>query len=323
LEENNKENKPGSAFDSIQNEIKSIEETSLTNNIEENEKALNETGEKKTDLNSFECEEQKHPAQSSLMNSHTSLINSNNSLLLMQNSTDTLVDENLLKSSLAQKNKREPLVVDTNLNGSSNLENSNANNNGRASSASNSNGESSQSSTSTSTIPSPTLSTTNIKNLIANNSDNNQIVSAHNKNRTLKTISTSTSGLSDFVESSKFRYLNDTIKYFEKNFNTNCDLVNGINSIGDEYLSSLNVFNGNQNDLFINEFNSLKLSSKENENPNNPFLNNNNEQQHSHDSFILNNRKGANNIKNQEGTRISSKSIPIAKKTSVKTKKFI
>jgi hypothetical protein len=315
LEENNNENRPGSAIDKIQNEIKSIEETSFINKIEENEKAINETREKKID---FECEEQKHPAQSSLMNSHTSLINSNSSLLLMQNSTDTLVDENLLKSSLAQKNKREPLVVDTNLNGSSNLENPNANNNGRASSTSNSNGESSQSSTSTSTIPSPTLSTTNIRNLIANNNENNQIVSAHNKNRTLKTISTSTSGLSDFVESSKFRYLNDTIKYFEKNFNTNCDLVNGINSIGDEYLSSLNVFNGNQNDLFINEFNSLKLSSKENENPNNPFLNNNNEQQHIHDSFILNNRKGANNIKNQEGIRISSKSIPIAKKTSVK-----
>jgi len=41
LEENNNENKPGSAFDSIQNEIKSIEETSLTNNNGENEKALN------------------------------------------------------------------------------------------------------------------------------------------------------------------------------------------------------------------------------------------------------------------------------------------
>ena len=43
-------------------------------------------------------------------------------------------------------------------------------------------------------------------------------------------MSTSTSGLSDYVESAKFRYLNDMIKYFEKNFN-NLDLVNGINNI--------------------------------------------------------------------------------------------
>ena len=196
----------------------------------------------------------------------------------MQNSTDTLVDENVLKTNLSQQSKREPLIVDTNLNVSNNLENSNMNSNDRVSVASNSNGESSQSSTSTSTIPSPTLSTTNIKNLIINNSKNDsEIALAQNKNRTLKTISTSTSGLSDFVESSKFRYLNDTIKCFEKNFNKNCDLVSGINSIGDEYLSSLNIFNGNKNDIFINEFNQFKLSSKENENPNNQNLNNYNE----------------------------------------------
>jgi hypothetical protein len=228
----------------------------------------------------------------------------------MQNSTDTLVDENLLKSNLSQKSKREPLAVDTNLNASNNLENSNMNSNDRVSVASNSNGESSQSSTSTSTIPSPTLSTTNIKHLIINSKNDSEIALAQNKNRTLKTISTSTSGLSDYVESSKFRYLNDTIKCFEKNFNKNCDLVNGINSIGDEYLSSLNIYNGNQNGLFINEFNQFKLSSKENENPNNQNLNNNTENQ-KHDSFI-------NNGKSQEGIRISSKSIPIAKKTSVK-----
>ena len=229
----------------------------------------------------------------------------------MQNSTDTLVDENVLKTNLSQQSKREPLIVDTNLNVSNNLENSNMNSNDRVSVASNSNGESSQSSTSTSTIPSPTLSTTNIKNLIINNSKNDsEIALAQNKNRTLKTISTSTSGLSDFVESSKFRYLNDTIKCFEKNFNKNCDLVSGINSIGDEYLSSLNIFNGNKNDIFINEFNQFKLSSKENENPNNQNLNNYNENL-KHDSFI-------NNGKSQEGVRVSSKSIPIAKKTSVK-----
>lgn len=228
----------------------------------------------------------------------------------MQNSTDTLVEEALLKSALvnngallktsSDSSKREPLIIDTHTASSSDFNNANANG-----STTGSNGESSQSSTSTSTIPSPTLSTANLKHLM----HKNEIDSAQNKNRTLKTISTSTSGLSDFVESSKFRYLNDTIKYFEKNFNNNCDLVNGINSIGDEYLSSLNIFNGNngnsQNDFFINEFNNFKVSSKENENPKNS--------QQLEVSTLL---KSSTN-KARDCNRKASNSIPIVKKNSV------
>ncbi len=246
--------------------------------------------------------------------SSSSLINSNNSLLLMQNSTETLVEETLLKSGMLngsllrntlelQSKQREPLVINT----SSTTNMAQNINNGSAST------NSSESSTSTSTIPSPTLSTTNLKNLLNQNNEFGTCVQHQSaQNRCLKTISTSTSGLSDFVESSKFRYLNDTIKYFEKNFNTNCDLINGINSIGDEYLSSLNN-NNNNSDFFINEFNNFKLSSKENNKTN--LNNNNNNNNFQVESY--NNSRNSKKFDSTDSNRKTSNSIPIAKKNTV------
>ncbi len=54
---------------------------------------------------------------------------------------------------------------------------------------------------------------------LTSNSTNKAHQSSNGQLANNNTVSTSTSGLSDYVTSAKFRYINDTIKSFEKNFN--------------------------------------------------------------------------------------------------------
>jgi hypothetical protein len=241
--------------------------------------------------NENETQKNEQTTQTNHENGADDLIKSNNSLFLMQNSTETIVNETLLKS---QRSMPPPDTPPTTLREFLNIDTSKK----IATNSLSSNGESSQSSASTSTMPSPTLSSDNLtinKNFAQNQS----------QNRCLKTMSTSTSGLSDFVESSKFRYLNDTIKYFEKNFNNkNCDFISqGINNIGDEYFKS-NLNNQCSADLYnINEFNNLKMCSNDK-----PTMKS------------VEDTSRALSIK--DGSRKASNSIPIAKKNSYRIKIF-
>jgi hypothetical protein len=66
-----------------------------------------------------------------------------------------------------------------------------------------------------------------------------------NNNNGLSTVSTSTSGLSDYVASAKFRMINDTIKYFNKSFN---DENNFYNSDENKIFKSNDLIAGNDLD---------------------------------------------------------------------------
>ena len=191
----------------------------------------------------------------------------------MQNSTDTIVDAKINGTNLINDNK---------LLAGLSIETADAKLNGNSSSA----GESASESSNSSTIPSPTLSTTNLKNIQFTNG-NSQATASKNVINT-NCMSTSTSGLSDYVESAKFRYLNDTIKYFEKNFN-NLDLVNGINNIGEDYFYNNNNTNGNAS--FIKEFGKFNLKPNGSSIIESVNLNNN-----SNNKLKANDRKTSNSI---------------------------
>lgn len=80
----------------------------------------------------------------------------------------------------------------------------------------------------------------------------------------LNSVSTSTSGLSDYVTSAKFRMINDTIKYFERSFNEENNFYNNSNEISlkSNQFNSINenIYNSNSNNN-----KNLELNLKPNE----------------------------------------------------------
>ncbi len=140
----------------------------------------------------------------------------------MQKSTDTLVDEaslvnklailngNQVKTTVASEDafEEDDLFDLNNKNSINNRMNSRLGSNGSLVLLAQKTAFSQTSSTPlSSSIPSPASLTihNNLKKSFYNNGINS--------------VSTSTSGLSDYVTSAKFRMINDTIKYFEKSFN--------------------------------------------------------------------------------------------------------
>ena len=80
---------------------------------------------------------------------------------------------------------------------------------------------------------------------LTSNSTNKAHQSSNGQLANNNTVSTSTSGLSDYVTSAKFRYINDTIKSFEKNFNDRQpNGANGLSKLNASRRSSANGLNG-------------------------------------------------------------------------------
>lgn len=169
------------------------------------------------------------------------------SLLQMQNSTDTLVDEAQLLLS-----KKFPKKEAIYLNGNGQSKEDGKTSTGTLSPAHEFLDEhlasmkitndhqhqlhvattSSESSTS-STIPSPTFSTGDLPKMLIT------------ATTTSNSVSTSTSGLFDYVQSSKFQHINETIRFFNAN-NHLSDQLSNLNDFRNEIANGDGIYNGSQ-----------------------------------------------------------------------------
>jgi hypothetical protein len=170
-----------------------------------------------------------------------------------------------------------------------------------------------------SSIPSPENS------LISTHAYNNHN-DLNNKTSNSNNVSTSTSGLSDYVSSAKFRFINESIKTFEKNFNeckndTNLKIKNS-----NLHYANENCFNHNNN---VNYAEITKV------NPNS-FQNQNVAVNGSNGHYVIENRISKlklneklngtnknlincdNSFSNSSSRRVISNSIPIMKKNVCK-----
>jgi hypothetical protein len=232
------------------------------------------------------------------LNDDDNLINpitNNNS----NNNDDVFLQTSELKNELIK------LQINNNEDNNSNFNGTNINNNKNIVVDS-----SSGSSSTSSTLPSPNMSNTNLKEVnssivmtrtltdnkfvnISNSNNNNCNSNANEKE--LNSISTSTSGLSDYIESCKYKYINDQVRHFFSN-------GNGA-SAKSSNLININKFHA---DIFNNEFYDF-LKSNNNNNNNNNNLNESNS-------------KKMNGLVNMNGNnsnkKASSNSIPIVNNKS-------
>ena len=207
------------------------------------------------------------------------------------NNDDVFLQTSELKNELIKLQINNKEENSNHINGTTN----NSNNNNKNIVVDSSSGSSSTSST----LPSPNMSNPNLKEVnnsivmtrtltdnkfvnISNNTNNN----SNSKNeKESNSISTSTSGLSDYIESCKYKYINDQVRHFFNN-------GNGASSKSSN-LVSVNKFHA---DIFNNEFyDFLKLN------------NNSNEMSNSKKTNGLVNGNGDSNL----NKKASSNSIPI------------
>jgi hypothetical protein len=161
------------------------------------------------------------------------LLTSQSSSSMMQMSTDTLVEDPHSESS-SKKVQQTNLDVLFETNQKSNA-------------------ELVKSSESSSTPLSSSIPSLNSSLMFINNNNNNSNIK---KVSNINDVSTSTSGLSEYVNSNKFRYINESIKSFEKNFNDPLNSQLKLNEKMSHIRSNLNLENRISNlSLNLNEAN--------------------------------------------------------------------